>query len=71
MEKIKKLMAKGILKGCHPPIKPIKNKDDIYFRTCPMPLLEKIANEHINHPSFNVDEFLSWYVIFKIIRERK
>ena len=67
-EKSKKLIAKGILKRCDPPINPYIRENQLVFRTCPKPLLEKPSSNIVNHPSFNVDNFLFWYFFFKLFR---
>jgi len=64
-DNFKKLTVKGILKGCEPPIKPFRRDNILHFRTCQNDLLEKPANDIVNHPSFDVDKFLLWYYFLK------
>ncbi|MHA1488976.1 MAG: hypothetical protein ACTSRI_04905 [Promethearchaeota archaeon] len=46
-EVIKKLIIKGILKGCNPPVKPYKRNNNTFFKICQNSLLEEPAKDII------------------------
>lgn len=67
-EVIKKLIIKGILKGCNPPVKPYKRNNNVFFKTCQNPLLEEPAKDIVNNPSLNLDDLIFWYFFFKLFK---